>query len=112
MAHHVRFVGITALQKKLQKNADMAEVKQLVREHGSAMQTKAQDIVSVDTGTLKRSIRQDIKDNGLTSEVSANTDYAGYVEWGTRYMNAQPYMRPAYNDQKEKFKKDLDKLTE
>jgi len=29
--------------------------------------------------------------------VSANTDYAVYVEFGTRYMEAQPYLRPAVN---------------
>ena len=38
-------------------------------------------------------------------------EYAAYVEYGTRYMNAQPYMRPSYTAQKEQFKSDLKKLT-
>lgn len=109
---NVKIVGIAQLQRKLKQNVNMSEVKQKVREHGSAMQTKAQKNAPVDTGTLKRSIRLDVKDSGLTAEVSANTEYAGYVEYGTRYMDAQPYMRPAFNDQKEKFKKDMKKLTE
>lgn len=112
MGRNVKIVGITQLQKKLKQNANMSEVKQKVREHGSAVQTRSQKTVPVDTGTLKRSIRLAIKDNGLTSEVSANTDYAGYVEFGTRYMDAQPYMRPAYNAQKDKFKEDIEKLAE
>lgn len=29
--------------------------------------------------------------------VTADTEYAVYVEFGTRYMEAQPFMRPAVN---------------
>ena len=49
-------------------------------------------------------------DNGLTAEVAPHTNYAGYVEWGTRFMNAQPYVRPAYMQESERFKEDLSKL--
>jgi HK97 gp10 family phage protein len=31
----------------------------------------------------------------LTAEVSANASYAAYLEFGTRKMRAQPYLRPA-----------------
>ncbi|MFQ8894288.1 MAG: HK97-gp10 family putative phage morphogenesis protein [Dorea sp.] len=43
-------------------------------------------------------------------EIEPTADYAAYVEYGTRFMNAQPYMRPAYNAQKGKFKSDMQKL--
>ena len=61
-------------------------------------------------GTLKRSIGLDITDGGMTAEVEPTAEYAAYVEYGTRFMNAQPYMRPSYNQQKEKFKSDMKKL--
>jgi hypothetical protein len=32
------------------------------------------------------------------------------LEYGTRFMEAQPFVKPAYEVQKEQFKKDLDKL--
>lgn len=49
------------------------------------------------TGFLQRSIFEDSRDGGLTGVVSHGAHYGGYVEKGTRYMDAQPYLRPALN---------------
>ena len=117
----IKIEGLEELQKALKKNVTMDDVKRVVRKNGSDMQGKAQDNAPVGTpestgipgyvgGTLKKSIGLDIKDNGLTAEVEAKAEYAPYVEYGTRFMNAQPYMKPAYNDQKTKFKSDMEKL--
>ena len=76
------------------------------------MSKTAKEYVPVDTGTLKRSIRLDIQANGATAKVSANTDYAGYVEYGTRFQTPKLYMAGAFDKQKEKFKKDMKKLVE
>ena len=46
------------------------------------------------TGYLKSSITAKML-NTYTAEVEAEASYAAYVEYGTRYMRAQPYMRPA-----------------
>lgn len=89
----------------------MNDVKRIVKSNGAALQESAQRKVPVDTGNLKRSIGLEIRDSGLTAEVEPTAEYAAYVEYGTRYMNAQPYMRPSYTAQKEKFKSDLKKLT-
>lgn len=100
----------------------MSKVKQIVKDNGAALQEAAQRKAPVGTpqstgipgyvgGTLKRSIGLEIRDGGLTAEVEPTAEYAAYVEYGTRYMNAQPYMRPSYTAQKEKFKSDLKKLT-
>ena len=48
----------------------------------------------------------------MTAEVEPTADYAPYVEYGTRFMEAQPYLKPAFDDQKEKFKRDMKKLVE
>lgn len=102
--------GLEDLQKALKKNVTMDDVKNVVRKNGSDMQGKAQDKSPVDTGNLKRSIGLDITDSGFAAEVEAKAEYAPYVEYGTRFMDAQPYMKPAYNDQKTKFKSDMKKL--
>ena len=47
----------------------------------------------MDTGRLRRSIRVLDEDRGLY--VVAETDYAIYVERGTRFTRAQPFMLPA-----------------
>lgn len=57
----------------------------------------AGQFVPVDTGALRRSIRVEVMDD-LTLTVWAGddaVDYAGYVEYGTRFMAAQPFMTPA-----------------
>lgn len=53
----------------------------------------ARDLVPVDTGFLQSSIKA--VHLSKYSQVVANAKYAGYVEFGTYRMAAQPYMRPA-----------------
>lgn len=108
----IKVVGIEKLQKKLKKNVQMEDVKRVVRHNGAEMQEKAQRNAPVDTGTLKRSIGLEITDSGMAAEVEPTAEYAPYVELGTRFMEAQPYLKPAFDDQKEKFKKDMKKLVE
>lgn len=108
----VKIIGIEKIQKKLRQNVQMADVKKVVRHNGAEMQAKSQQNAPVDTGTLKRSIGIEITDGGMTAEVEPTADYAPYVELGTRFMEAQPYLGPAFNEQKEKFKKDMKKLVE
>lgn len=50
-------------------------------------------LVPVDTGYLKSSIHAKIA--GLDLEMFADAEYAGYVEYGTWKMMAQPYFEPA-----------------
>ena len=71
---------------------------------------KAQRNAPVDTGTLKRSIGIDISDGGMTATVEPTAEYAPYVELGTRFMEAQPHLKPAFEEQKKQFEKDLQKL--
>lgn len=119
----IKIVGMEKLQKKLKKNIQMEDVKRQVRKHGAEMQAKAQRNAPVGTpestgipgyvgGTLKRSIGLEITDGGMSAEVEPTAEYAPYVELGTRFMEAQPYLKPAFNEQKEKFKKDMKKLVE
>ncbi len=54
----------------------------------------AQAIVAVDTGLLKSSISASIR--VLSAVISALTEYAAYVEYGTSKMAPQPYMGPAF----------------
>jgi phage protein, HK97 gp10 family len=106
----VKFNGVKELKVVLKKKADMGAVRQIVKKNGAGLQVKAQRNAPVDTGTLKRSIGLDISDGGLTAESKAGAEYAPYVEWGTRFMEAQPYMKPAFHEQREQFKRDMDRL--
>ena len=55
----------------------------------------AQGIVPVRTGRLQRSIGFGGGDGEWW--VGTRLFYAGFVEFGTRYMSAQPYLRPSLN---------------
>lgn len=106
----IKFEGIAKLNKGLKKRMDMSAVKDTVKLNGSEMQKKAQRNAPVDTGTLKRSIGIDISDGGMTATVEPTAEYAPYVELGTRFMEAQPFLKPAFEGQKKQFEKDLKEL--
>lgn len=107
----VKLEGFDKLQAKLKENVKLSDVKACVQKHGSEMQTTAHLICPRDTGTLADSITLVELDNGMTVEVEPHTNYAAYVEYGTRFMPAQPYMRPAFIQESARFKEDLKKLT-
>lgn len=106
----IKVTGLKELEKKLKKNVAMSDVKRVVKQNGSELQKKAMRKAPVDSGHLKRSIGLDIENAGLTAEIEPTADYAAYVEYGTRFMGAQPYLKPAYDEQKELFKSDMKKL--
>lgn len=108
----IKVVGMEKLQKKLKQNVRMDDVKRIVHHHGAEMQEKAQEKAPVDTGYLKRSIGLEITDGGMSAEVEPAADYGPYPEFGTRFMEAQPYMRPAFEEQSKEFRKDMQKLVE
>ncbi|MCC8160204.1 MAG: HK97 gp10 family phage protein [Oscillospiraceae bacterium] len=53
----------------------------------------AKSLCPVDTGKLRSSIT--VSSSGNRAEISANTDYASYVEFGTSKAAAQPYLVPS-----------------
>ena len=119
--------GLEKLQAKLQRVAKMEEVESIVEKHGVEMQKKAVNNASRfrghyegrgknrrfvrPTGATKRSISvNSSKIDRFKYRVAPGTDYAAYVELGTRKMSAQPFIKPAFDDQKRLFKKDLERL--
>lgn len=106
----LKIEGIAKLNKGLKKRTDMSAVKDTVKLNGSEMQKKAQRNAPVDTGNLKNNIGLEISDGGMTATVEPTAEYAPYVELGTRFMEAQPFLKPAFEEQKKQFEKDLKEL--
>ncbi|WP_170275137.1 HK97-gp10 family putative phage morphogenesis protein [Lactococcus lactis] len=107
----MKITGIDALQKKLMKNATLDDVKYVVKSNNANMNKNMQDLAPVDTGNMKRSITSEFTDGGFTGTTGPHTDYDGYVEYGTRFQAAQPFVKPAFDVQKKVFKNDLERLT-
>lgn len=110
MAHEIKIEGIAELDKKLARSIKKQAVRSIVKKNGAALQKKAQKNAPVDTGTLERSIGLEIKDDGMTAVVEPTAEYAAYVEYGTRFMKAQPYLKPAFEEQQRKFESDMKDL--
>lgn len=110
----IKVDGLKELEEALKENVTMDDVKRVVKHNGSQlqqkMQAKADFKKGYQTGTTKRSIGYEIVDGGFTVEVGPETEYSEYLEKGTRFMDAQPFVRPAYEEQVQKFKSDMKKL--
>lgn len=110
----IKVEGLDKLQKALKYNVSLDDVKTVVKYHGGKLQERMQKNADFtkgyQTGATKRSIGLEIVNSGFAAEVEPKTEYSPYLEYGTRFMDAQPFVGPAYNEQKEKFKRDMQKL--
>ena len=93
--------------RKLKQNMQKTAVKKIVKKHTADMQTEAQKLAPVDTGNLKRAISLELSEGGLAGTVISPADYSGYPEFGTRFMDAQPYMGPAWRKERPLFLSEL-----
>lgn len=109
----IKIEGLEELQKALKKNATLNDLKKVVKQNGVELQQrmvrKASFKKGYQTGTTKRSIHLEIKDGGMTAEVGPETEYSEYLEWGTRFMQKQPFVRPSLEEQEGQFKSGLQK---
>ncbi len=108
--------GLKPFQKKLLAKADPARIQKVIRINIAELTDNAQSKAPVSTertnphgvhGQLRDSIEASIEDDGMAGIVRTEAEYAEYVELGTRFMEAQPYMKPAFEEQKPKFLRDL-----
>ena len=111
----LKIEGLDKLQKALKEKVTLNDVKRVVKHNGSQLQKaikrNADFKMGYQTGQTKRTVDLQIIDGGFTAESGPTTEYSPYLEYGTRYMDAQPFIMPAYEYQKQKFKSDMKKLT-
>ena len=110
----IRIKGLDKLEKALKENVKLDDVKRVVRHNGAQLQRKIQTNADFtqgyQTGTTKRSVDLWLKDGGLTADSGPTTEYAEYLEYGTRFMDAQPFVKPALDEQEKQFESDMQKL--
>lgn len=102
----VRIIGIDRLRRKLGalEAAEIAVVKRELVAAALNVQAGAKRRAPVDTGRLRNSITYEIGDDGTVVRVGTNTQYAPYLEFGTRKMPARPFLFPAFEEEVPKFK--------
>lgn len=67
------------------------------------IETDAKLFSPVDTGLNRSQIYTEIAPSKLGARVSANTEYAVFLELGTRYQRAQPFLFPAFEKNRQAF---------
>ncbi|MBN6890079.1 HK97 gp10 family phage protein [Cytobacillus horneckiae] len=106
--------GIRQLQGKLKRNATLQDVKNILKLNGSEldrrMKRNAIFVKGYSIGDTKRSISLTMQDNGFTAKVAPTTNYSPFLEYGTRFMSAQPFVYPSFTVQKMKFLNDLTRV--
>lgn len=108
--YDLSFDGLDDLFTACEQAANLNDVKRVVKNDTAYMATQIAENTPVDSGYLKRSEVPAIKDAGFTGEVTANADYAPYVELGTRYMYGRFYMKKGHDLASKKFIEDLEAL--
>lgn len=65
---------------------------------GYEIEREAKIMCPVDTGRLRASITTTVEESEQNIKVKVGTDvnYGPYLEFGTRYMRAKPFLRPAF----------------
>ena len=111
-----KITGLNKLQSGLIERTKETAVKSVVKKHTTQMQQRAMSTASsvyvkgYSTGATKKSIGIGFENGGLSGITGLGTSYAQYVEYGTRFMAAEPLLKPVFNRQKTLFKSDLEKL--
>lgn len=96
--------------KKISKDVEN-ELEQALMTGGLRVERDAKIKVPVDTGRLRSSIATRLTAEGDSRyvEVGTNVKYAPYVEYGTSKQPAQPFLYPAFAENKQKIFNDIAK---
>lgn len=70
------------------------KVATVIKQGATDIQSKAQQLVPVLTGTLRRSITAQFPSD-LSARIGPSVKYGVFVEMGARGRGAKPYLRPA-----------------
>jgi HK97 gp10 family phage protein len=77
------------------KDAIDAKVTAMLESMGRAVRDEAVRLCPKKSGHLAASIGYTLRQSDKTVQIHADTHYAFFVEFGTRLMKAQPFLRPA-----------------
>lgn len=112
----VKIEGLQALISDLDaRKYTGKQIRNVVMKNGANLQEDAQKrmtktvayVKGYSKGTTRRSTTLSISDDGMTATVAPHTEYFPYVEYGTRYMEAEPTLNPAFQKIKQQFYKDV-----
>lgn len=116
----IKVEGLDKLQARIKDVQKGEMVKGIVRKNGADLKDAIVEKADFrghyegktfvrPTGATKGSVQLKFSDGGFTAESGPTTEYAEYLEYGTRFMDAQPFVRPAFDEVSKKFISDMEK---
>jgi len=87
--------GVEEFKKAVEKldSTMQRQIHEQLAKWAANVKDAAKQLAPVRTGYLRSSLYAEIQ--GWTAKIGAEASYAGFVEFGTRYMQARPYIYPA-----------------
>lgn len=116
---YIKLKGMKKLEKQLKSNCTLNDVKTVVKMDGAYMQKQMQLNASPSVAfkkgysqgdTKKHIFAPELSNGGLVATVGPTTNYSPYVEYGTRFMEPEPFVKPAFDAASAKFEEHLKKL--
>ena len=102
----VTWRGMNEYRAKIRAvKAGMKDIEMAVRDAVFGTHREARIASPVDTGRLRASIQPEIatRDNIIQGVVGSNVEYAGYQEFGTRYIKPRRFLGGAFDRYKQSF---------
>lgn len=118
----LKFSGSDALADALLTKSKGEAVRKIVKKDMALLNKTTKDIMTsvyihtdkngkpYSKGENARKTQFTISSDGFSGTQTTNTDHIIYTEYGTRYMAAEPAIRPAFERTKRIFKSDLEGL--
>ncbi|MCE2281777.1 HK97-gp10 family putative phage morphogenesis protein [Streptococcus thermophilus] len=110
----IEFEGLDEMSRSLLKNASPDKRSRVLKKYGAKLKeaavNRAQFNKGYSTGATRRSITLQVESDKAI--VEALTSYSGYLEVGTRKMEAQPFMKPALDEVAPKMVEEMAKWDE
>ena len=103
---------LIATLERIPKELDK-EVEHVLEANAREIELNAKRNAPVDTGKLQQSIKSfksNEKEYTIKSNATGLAPYGIFVEHGTRFMRAQPFLFPAFFKQRARFIDDLEDL--
>ncbi len=102
----VQWKGMAEAIGKLSGNGVKEAIGTALKNNAEEIKRNAKSKAPRDTGFMAENINTSYSGD-TKAEIKSPATYSGYVEFGTRKMSAQPFMRPALEQQRDKMQKDF-----
>ena len=119
MADIIRLSGDRALREAIKKASNPRPVLQAIVRHDTAelvknvkLETRTAFTKGYSQGDTARSTKATFEDGGLTGIVEPQTSYAAYVQFGTRFMDAEPFMTRPFMQAVTEFQEHIKEMAE